>query len=188
MINFDTIDSEIAKNSNQKNCELVASEQIINSTVDLVPFIHASENFQVTSKITAETCLSMTLQARKMRQALDRSRAEIIKPHIDFQKAVNKMSKDYEKKLLEIEESLSEKVIFWLENPMCFDIDKLSVEDGCLSKKIVIDYEVMDETLIEREFLTVDTKKIELAIKNGLLKIEGVRIFERYKIDLRIKN
>jgi len=188
MINFDTIDIDIVQNPHIKNCELIASEKIIKSTVDLVPFIEASENFQVTSKVTAEICLSMCLQARKMRQSLDRSRTEIIKPHIDFQKAVNKMSKDYETTLFDIEKSLSNKVIFWLENPACFDIEKLSVDDGCLSKKMIIDYEVMDETLIEREFLTVDTKKIELAIKNGVSIIEGVRIFERYKIDLRIKN
>jgi len=190
MIDFEKINDELMEISIEKKdtFELKASEQIIKSTVNLLPFIEASENYQVSCKATAEICLSMSLQARKMRQALDKSRSEIIKPHFDFQKAVNKLSKDFENKLVEIEKSLSGKVVFWLENPECFDIEKINVEDGCLSKKTVVDFEIMSLDDVPREFLMIDTKKIELAIKNKIKKIDGVRFFNRSEITLRIKN
>ena len=186
MINFDTIDNEVLTES--KDLIIKDNDSFIYETTDLTYFIEASENFNVVSKQTANTCLSMTLQARKIRQSLDKARLEAVKPYQKQIKFINSQAKDFEKKLEEIEKSLSDKILEWLENPEEFETEKMSVDDGSLTKKVKRYFDLLDIDSVPREYLKIDEKKVEEAIKNGIAHIPGIGIYSRNEIDLRLKN
>lgn len=56
---------------------------------------------------------------------------------------------------------------------------------GAVSAKLVWDFEIEDETKIPREFLMVNEKAIRAAIKAGVRRIPGVRIFQREELAVR---
>lgn len=145
----------------------------------------------VRSEDDARGALSMALQARKLEKALDDSRAQIVKPHFDYQKAINKLVKDFKDKLTAIEQSLHKKIDKWIEtereNPFTA-IDKLEVEDGSLTTKKSYDFVVEDERLVPLEYMVIDAGAIEKAIKFGTRKIPGVKIIEKTETTLRVKN
>lgn len=64
----------------------------------------------------------------------------------------------------------------------------MKVEDGTITCKTNWDFEVQDEREVPREYLQVDAGAIEKAIKNGVRKIPGVRIFSFETTSLRVKN
>ena len=189
-IDFDTINAEI------ETSEVFALEKVeetLTACIDLDHFVKSSHDYEVKDRESAQQCLSMSLQARKMRQALDKTRAEIVRPHFDFQRAVNKLSRSFENTLEEIEKLLTFKINKWLEKnkeaePAEIINHGMKVEDGSLSKKQTWHFEIEKEDIVPREFLSIDEKKIQLAIKNGVRNIEGVRIYEKMELDLRVKN
>jgi len=119
---------------------------------------------------------------------LDKSRSEILKPHQDFVRSINKQAKEYEEKLFEIEKNLSDKILLWLENPTESETISLNVEDGTLLKKTKAYFEVENIDLVPRNFLMLDEKKVEEALKEGIEHIDGIKIYKKNEINLRLKN
>lgn len=194
-IDFDTINEEIESKEliTIDQFDVQEPERVLAQSINLTPFIEASQSFEIVDRESARQGLAMSLQARKMRQSLDKTRSEIIRPHLDFQRAVNKFAKSFEQKLTEIETGLTEKLKIYMEaNQENQYVDlmnqSITVEDGKLSKKLTWQFEIEDETLIPREYLCIDEKKIKLAIKQGLRVIAGLKIEEKIEIDLRVKN
>lgn len=159
-----------------------------------VGYISAVANsLYVSDEGSAKTALSMSLQLRKLRQQIDDSRKEIVKPHFDYQKAINKIVKDVEAKMEVIEENLKNKIEQWnqirkeqpFENVIALE---LKVDDGQLYTQKKWDFTVDDSKSIPVEYLTLDEKKIKEAIANGVRNIPGVQIFQKEEIVMRIKN
>lgn len=142
---------------------------------------------------SAKTALSMSLQARKLRQQLDESRKEIVKPHFDYQKAINKIVKDMEAKLEQIEHGLKEKIEGWNQDRKDLPFGNLTsleikVEDGQLFTQKRWEFDIQDSTLIPVEYMSIDEKKIKEAVANGIRNIPGVQVFEKEELIMRIKN
>lgn len=192
-IDFETINDELVEIHEIEPLNVPQAETAIVRTIDLTPFIEVAEKFEIVDRESAKQCLSMTLQARKMRQALDKTRSEIVRPAYDFQKAVNKFAKTFEVKLQEIEDNLAFKLKEFMKtstatNNMDLMNNSIKVEDGVITKKMKWVFEIENENEIDREFLCVDEKKIQFAIKNGIRHIKGVKIYESAEIDMRVKN
>lgn len=196
-INFETINDELTEQlpGDQLPVQLLnvtKAETAIVEGMDLTPFIASAERFEIVDRQSAHQCLSMTLQARKMRQVLDKKRLEIVRPALEFQKSINSFCKKYENTLLVLEDHLAQKVKEFMKT--CTDtgsmdfVNTFKVEDGTASKKLKWTYQVENEIEIPREFLCIDEKKVQFAIKNGLRHIPGLKIFENVEIDLRVKN
>jgi hypothetical protein len=57
---------------------------------------------------------------------------------------------------------------------------------GRASHREVWDFEIVDESLLERQFLSPDLKKIREAVKKGgLRESPGLRIFNRFVTQIR---
>jgi len=196
-----------ALNKEMKNKELMAVQaggltveqaaETLKKSLNLAPLIEQAEGYQIIDEESAKQALSMSLQARKLRKALDESRSQIIRPHLDFQRAVNKIVKDYETKLQDIETSLSGKINNWLvirnetsdENEVApIEIKSMEVEDGCLSVKKTWVWELENTDQVPRQFLCLDEKKIDEAVKQGIRKIPGIQIYEKESMTMRVKN
>lgn len=152
-----------------------------------------ADGIEVDNEESARSALSMSLQARKMKNQLDESRKEIVKPHFDYQKAINKIVKDLEDKFEEIEDILKIKINDWNEvrKELPFEnmIDlEIKVEDGVLYTQKKWDYIIEDASLVPREYLIVNEKKIKEAIAGGVRNIPGVKIYEKEELIMRIKN
>ena len=86
------------------------AQQLLSKKLDLTPLIARASDHEVVNEESASQALSMSLQARKIRKQLDETRLSIVRPHLDFQKAINKIVKEYEAKLEQIENNLKNKL------------------------------------------------------------------------------
>lgn len=169
--------------------------QLLSKKLDLTPLISRASVHIIENEESASQALSMSLQARKIRKQLDETRLSIIRPHLDFQKAINKIVKEYEAKLEEIENNLKNKLDEYLKKSAstnnAFFITKskeMFVEDGKLTKVKRWVWELEHEALVPREYLTLDEKKIDESVKQGIRNIPGIKILEKEEISMRVKN
>lgn len=139
----------------------------------------------------ARNCLSMALQVRKLEKGLEASRIELTKPHVDYQRSINKIVKDFKEKLKSIEDNLHKKVAAWIEsekdNPFNH-VETIEVEDGSIYKKDSYDFSVKSLPEIPLEFMCVNEKAVETAISNGIRNIPGLEITRKEETVLRVKN
>lgn len=171
------------------------AKQLLNKKLDLTPLISRASDHVIENEESASQALSMSLQARKIRKQLDETRLSIVRPHLDFQKAVNTIVKEYEAILKEIENSLTSKLDEYLQksastnNSIFIAKSKaMFVEDGKLTKVKKWVWELENELLVPRDYLTLDNKRIDEAVKQGVRNIPGVKILEKEEISMRIKN
>ena len=158
---------------------------------DIDALVRQSSAMEVSDEDSAKTALSMALQSRKLEKAIEDSRIQITRPHLDFQRAVNKIAKDFKDTLLAIEERLHSKISDWMkaqkDNPFTMT-DSISVDDGQIYTKEKWIYEIEDKTKVPDEFYSIDASLLENAVKNGIRNIPGVKIFSTETTHLRIKN
>src|SRR5690554_4783893 len=123
----------------EKN-QVAKASSALESEIDIQPLLEQSEGFEITNEVDAKNALSMSLQARKLKKALEEARTKIIRPHLDFQRSINEFAKSYTAKLNEIEEHLKGKLQTWLEVQKTFEPNfsdmMMEVEDGKLTKKM----------------------------------------------------
>lgn len=169
--------------------------QLLSKKLDLSPLISRATSHEILNEESASQALSMSLQARKIRKQLDETRLAIVRPHLDFQRAVNKIVKEYETVLEKIENDLKTKLDEYLQNSSSSNnaefiakSREILVEDGKLAKVKKWVWELENEQLVPREYLSLNEKKIESAIKNGVRNIPGIKVFEKEEISMRIKN
>lgn len=168
------------------------ASEALESHIDIKPIVEKAENFEITDEQTAKQALSMSLQARKLKKALEEKRSEIVRPHLDFQRAVNAFAKEYTATLEKIEERLKGKIEVWLEAQKAFQPNfcdlMIEVEDGKLTQKEELDFFVEEFDKIPSNYLKVDEKKIKEAIKMGMRNIPGIKIFQKKTLSMRINN
>lgn len=195
-LDFEAIVMQMSVEPAQETAQQLTPDQFQKQLIKKmdVGYISAVANsLYVSDEVSAKTALSMSLQLRKLRQQIDDSRKEIVKPHFDYQKAINKIVKDVEAKMEVIEENLKNKIEQWnlirkeqpFENVIALE---LKVDDGQLYTQKKWDFTVDDSKAIPVEYLTLDDKKIKEAIANGVRNIPGVQIFQKEEIVMRIKN
>ncbi len=150
-----------------------------------------SSEVEIVCEDTARIALSMAMQTRKLGNQLEKTRKELIKPHFDYQKDVNKLVKSFQEKLGQIESKMHMQISLWMDsqasNPFTV-IDELQVDDGSISRKSVWEYSIDYPDLVPHVYLRVDEKLIEEAIKNGVRNIKGVTIFQTTQTSMRVKN
>lgn len=190
-MDFEEITNQIIKKP-KNNFDIESAVKKLKLEIDIEPLLELSNDYQITDKDSAKNALSMSLQSRKIKKALDQSRMEIIRPHLDFQRAINKIVKDYTTKLEEIEKNLKKKLDSWLKAQSTFEQDfsnlVIQVEDGNLKAKKEWNFYIEDFDQIPKNYLVVDEKKIKEAIKAGIRNIPGIKILEEETTSMRTKN
>ena len=70
----------------------------------------SAEKLIIENDADAKKGLGMAMQCRKLCNAIEKSRKEIVRPHLDFQKAVKQYADDFTECLKKIERSMSGKI------------------------------------------------------------------------------
>lgn len=190
---------EINEEIKQKQLMTVEVEKVsvreatesLRAQLNLDPLIKQASDYKITCQEEARQALSMSMQARKIKKALEESRASIVRPHIDFQKAINQIVKDYTTKLESIEENLKTSLESWVEaqnaiSDHCPELI-LSVTDGSAKQTVELDFKIEDITKVPRKYLVIDEKLVKKAIKAGIRDIEGIKIYEKKTLKMRSK-
>lgn len=146
---------------------------------------------EVKDEDSARLALAMAMQSRKIDRTLEKSRLEITRPHLDYQRAINKIVKDVRTKIEQIEQSLQNKIEGWMRSQNCnpfTKVDELRVEDGSIYIQKEWQFAIDDKYEIPTEYLMPDEALIRDAVRKGVRSIPGVKIFEVEKTSMRIKN
>ena len=167
--------------------ELTSVFSIKCEELDLTPMIIQTMKQEVTDYNSAVQALNMALQSRKMLKMLDEIRKSFSDPYLRMQKDLISIAKPYEEDLKTIEKEMTLKINDWIERND-LSVEEIKAEEGCFKVNSTWDYEIIDETSVPVHFRKVDELALEKAIKSGVRKIEGVRIYEKKEVKLRIKN
>lgn len=154
---------------------------------------HFAEEFEVRCEDDARQALAMALQSRKLEKNLEESRAEITRPHLDYQRAINKMVKSFQSQLEMMEKGLHIKLESWMleqaDNPFTA-IDEIKVDDGILYTQKSWVWELINREELPPEYLqaVINEDKIGKDVQNGVRAIPGIKIYQKSTTKLRIKN
>ena len=163
----------------------------LNEQLDISRFISIANFTKINTKHDAKQVLSMSLQSRKLKQTLEKTRKKIVQPHVDFQRAINAIVKEYTKKLQDIEDNLKSKLNSWFESQeddADFSDLIMEVDDGKMTAKKSYTFEIEDVTIIPTKYLKLDEKKVKEDIKMGVRNIPGIKIKEETNLTMRVKN
>jgi hypothetical protein len=144
-----------------------------------------AEHFIVETPGDANDALSMRDQAWTFAKQIESTRKEIVRPHLDFQKAVKQFADDLKGQFEQIAATVEQKMNDYLDGKQL--PQKLENEDAAMKEVAETTFEVEDETLIPREFLKVDEKAIKAALKDGVRSIPGIKIVTEKKRKYRSK-
>lgn len=180
---------------NDEKCPTISNYLAAELLEKIDPFdlnrLEEKKDCSVTNSDEAKNLLSCSLQARKMKNQIEETRKKIVRPHIDFQKAVMTFVKEFVERLDSIENNLQSKVQNWLleqrENPFS-SIDAIEVEDGKMFYRECWDYTIEDENLLPRACLEPSKEKIKQMVSMGVRNIPGVKIFRTESTQMRVKN
>jgi hypothetical protein len=165
---------------------IIRLENASNSEISLDHMLKLANELTVTNDYGFKQAISMQLQTRKIRTNVDNFRKDLIKPHLDFQRAINKEAKKIEVFLDGIDSIVEGKSKAFIEQKS-LSSDKFVTEDGTAKVKHVTSWELVDLNLVPREYLMVDETKVNQAIAFGLKNIAGISIKETEELQLRIK-
>lgn len=77
---------------------------------DIKELVDQAKEVEINSDEDAQKGMSLAMQARKMGNSIEKTRKEIVRPHLDFQRAVKAYSDGFAKCLKEMEKSLTKKI------------------------------------------------------------------------------
>jgi hypothetical protein len=191
-IDFDEMNKMICKEEAKPTpISIEEAVEMITKSVDLAHLIEESHKLAINSLEDAQKAVEMAGQSRKLFNRLETARKGILRPHIDFQAAVNRVVKEAQSELQRIQDNLTQKTGEYLREREKFAqelIHRIDTDEGSLHRKKSWSFKISDESKIPREFLAIDQKAVEKAIERGMRKIEGLEIFEIEEISFRVKN
>lgn len=182
--------------AHNKNFDTQAAKAtLFRECVSLESLRQQEQSFEIKDIESQAQAVSMSLQCRKLKSQLDKLRKEIIKPFFDYQKTINSYSKEFEKQLDDIEESLSLKLQLYQaglkkevsDTDYSLATQSIKTEDGSAKLVLETSFEIEDFNKIPREFLKIDETKVKQAIDFGVRNIEGIKIFTTEKLVMRAK-
>ena len=165
--------------------------ELIKKSIDITFLVEQSATLAIQTLDDARVAVEMANQSRKIINRLEETRSTILRPHIDFQRAINKLVKDTTDVLEKLKDNAASKLSAYLNSPDAFVGDMLhsiDTDEGSMTRTKKWVYEVVDESKIPNQFTSPDDKKIKSAIKAGIREIDGTKIYEVEEISFRVKN
>ncbi len=169
-----------------------------------------TKTLEVNNKKEAQKAIDSIAKAKTLRDNINRKKLEITKDSRDFQKKINGIANSFLEPLFLVEEMIMQKVSNWREieetsqkaeeanlaqleefglSPVYTFEDLSVVRSDCGTVRVTEGYSfaLQDKNLVPLEYLQLDEKRINLAIKNGIRCIPGIKIEKVTKTSMRRK-
>ena len=160
-------------------------------TLNVSKFYQPAIDLKVENEESAKTALAMACQLKKLKNGLEESRKNILKPHLEYQREINGAVSDFSVQLDHLMNLLKVKIDGWIDserdNPF-LSVEKIAVQDGSLSTKEKWLYSIERESDLPTEYLCPDEDYIQDQIANGVRNIPGVKIWCEKQTSMRVKN
>ena len=177
---------------------------------DLNEVLDYTKKLNITSIYDAKTAINCVAKARKLQEEIEEKKKELSLEAKNYLSKVNSLAKEFLEPLSLVEDMIEQKLDHWkMEYREKLDIERLAWKEfealglevvpilpdnteiesdlARAHEQISHTFELQDENLIPRDYLTVDGKKINLALKNGIRAIPGITIIEQRKTVIRRK-
>jgi len=149
-----------------------------------------AEHFTVSDQNDASEALTMQDQALTFAKQVEATRKEIVRPHLDFQKAVKQFADDLRGQFDAVRSVMQAKLEAFGQNQGVEETGiplKLENDDATAYEETTWHHSVESADMIPREYLIVDERAIKAAIKDGVREIPGVNIYSETKTKYRSK-
>lgn len=162
--------------------------------------LEEGSTLQIVDAERYQAASAFLIKVKQRLKRLEEMRTEITVPINTALKAVNNRFKMFSEPLENIEKLVKKglagyvsmieeeaKKLAEIPSSVPVEMPKITVrtEGGLMHTKKVWTFEVTDENLIPREFLTIDSAKVRKAIGEGTREINGIRIYEDLQIAVR---
>ena len=160
-----------------------------------------ASKFEIHSREDVNDALKYAIEARALSKRIELVRKHITEPARKFISSINDTAKQFTEKLEEIEDCMTSKIddwkdlqrdkqeIFalmeWNTNPE--DLSNLSTNGVTSYEKVEYKFELLDIEKVPRHYLKVDEKQVEIMMKAGITKVDGLKIWTERKTILRTK-
>jgi hypothetical protein len=173
--------------------EKTIEEMIDKELYELVKFIETNESaMTIYDETSAKHVLSCAMQCRKLRSQVDDTKEKLMRPTLDYHKAINTLINDLKARFEKIEKRLQEKLTDWIEKEnqenIFFQTNSLEVEDGKISAKMKWCYEIVDQAKVPIDYREISDETISNDVAMGVRSIPGVRIFEKKQYRMIVRN
>lgn len=177
---------------------------------DVDAILEYTKKLEVLSKRDAQHAIDSIAKAKTLRENINNKKLEITRDSRDFQKKINGIANEFLEPLLLVEDMIMGKVDHWrisqekaqiaeeankdqLEEfglaPLHTFEDLSVVRSDCGTLKVKESYSfaLQDKNLVPMEYLMVDEERVNLALKNGIRCIPGLKIEKITKTSVRRK-
>ena len=165
--------------------------------------------FDVCSHWAAEEAMNIIAKVKGYGKAIEEIRKKTNEPYRKMMTYNNEKCRPFLDKLERIEKIFLNKIESWkykyekeqevlekeahlLKDALQLDIvpfvkteAQLRTSDALAYEKRTMKFEVEDLSQVPREYLMIDEEKVELAMKSGVRKIQGLKIYEEKKTIIR---
>lgn len=163
-----------------------------------------TKSLEIKSQWDVKRSIDYVARARDLKDQIDEKRKELTKDAKDFCGKVSSLAKAFTEPLSMVEDMIVQKIEHYrmhneediidllpgsdemdLMIPSFQTEDKTRSDLATLNTRISHTFELQDANLVPREYLVVDEKKVNLALKNGIRTIPGLLIQEHKTIHIR---
>jgi len=149
-----------------------------------------AEQFTISDADDASEALTMQDQALTFAKQIEKTRKEIVRPHLDFQKAVKQFADDLRGQFDAVRSVMQAKLEAFSQESTAENLGmpmKIENEDATAYEETTWHHSVESTELVPREYLMIDEKAVKAAIKDGVRQIPGIKIYSETRTKYRSK-
>jgi len=181
------------------------SFEITSYSEPMTALIAKVKDLEINSRPQALQAVDYIAEARSLLDAIEDKRKELTKKEREFVAKIDNDAKLLVETLKSIQTYSTEKLDAWVScNKECFLEDKeidwveaeIMLPDLCESARLITskafviekektNFSITNMTLIPREYLKVDDKKLKLLVKAGIREIPGLSILKTKQLEIR---
>jgi len=152
--------------------------------------ISRAEQFTISDTDDASEALTMQDQALVFSKQIEKTRKEIVRPHLAFQKAVKKFGDDLKSQFDAVRSVMQAKLEAYGQQEGAKETGiplKIENDDATAYEETVWLHSVEDPASIPPQYMMINEQEIKTAIKDGVRTIPGLKIYSETRTKYRSK-
>lgn len=177
--------------------ELEAHKQDVESVLSY------TRTLTISNMQDAELATNYIAKARDLIEKIENKQKEITQDSLNFVAKIRDISKTMTDPLKLVKSMINEKIDEWKEEnkkqlkmaedfgieiiDTFQDVSKTSTNSATSYEVTTYEYEIEDESLVPRQYMSIDEAKVKLSLKSGVRNIPGLKIIKKTQTRVRRK-